>query len=228
MKPRSINTVSTPVVTPINAKVQKLGISFRAFAKKSAKCVLGMAETVTKAKRLSAAEFINFCNLVGLDPTSSRIRKLIVIGNNLDRLKKHLKVLPPNWTTIYEIAQMDDDLIDRLVRGGILTPTATAASLSPQTPPARPKQSRASSAVPNGTQSSGRVDDFLQLDGSEVVAHFDDWLDAEKLQVLTTACDSLRSIGAEIQFGEIIEEMIDCAVDDGDDSRTLEVEHACV
>lgn len=225
MKPQIINTSKPVSIVPINSKVEKLGISFRAFAKKSAKCVLGMAETVTKAKRLSAAEFINFCNLVGLDPTSSRIRKLIVIGSNLDKLRKHLKALPPNWTTIYEIAQMDDDLIARLVREGILTPTATAASLAPQKTPARPK-GRASSGVPNGTRSSGRLDELMQLDGSEVVAHFDDWLDAEKLQVLTTACDSLRSIGAEIHLGGNIEEMIECAVDDGNDSRALEAEHA--
>lgn len=217
-------------LTAISPKVERLKISFHSFAKKSAKCVLGMGETVVKAKQLASGEFENFCYLVGLDPMSSRVRKLIVIGNNVDKLKKHLKALPPNWTTIYEIAQMDEGLIDRLVDEGVLTPAVTAASLPTSKRAPTPKRttsgSRASGSVPNGTRTPGKLDDFLELDGSEVVAHFDDWLDAEKLRVLTTACDSLRSIGAEVHLGESIEEMIDCAVDGGDGSRTLEVAHA--
>lgn len=86
MQFKSINS-TVPTVAPINGKVKSLGVSFRSFAKKSAKCVLGMAETAVKAKSLSTDEFVNFCALVGLEPSSSRLRKLIVIGNNVDKLK---------------------------------------------------------------------------------------------------------------------------------------------
>lgn len=224
MKHHSINT-KAPLVSAVNGKVEKLGVSFRSFAKKSAKCVLGMAEIVVKAKDLTPAEFRNFCDLVGLDPGSSRIRKLLVIGNNVDKLKIHLKSLPPNWTTIYEIAQMDDDLICRLVDGGSLTTSSTAASIRASSKP-NAKSSKMNAPSPRNATSEGTLQSFFERDGLEVIAHFKDWLCSDRVKVLSEACDALRSIGAEVQFGDVIEDMIEEASPDDDCAINEEVEDA--
>ena len=68
---------------------------------------------------------IEFVDLVSLLPISqSTISKLLLIGRN-KYLPTKTNSLPPHWTTIYEISQLEETEFDDGVREGFINPSST-------------------------------------------------------------------------------------------------------
>ncbi len=93
--------------------------AFNQFSKKTAESVVGMAETVYKAKNnLIPIQFEQFCEGIRYDKNSPTIRKLEQIGKQAEVLKKHAEHLPNNWTTIYYLAQLSSETLDEMIESG--------------------------------------------------------------------------------------------------------------
>jgi murein tripeptide amidase MpaA len=99
---------------------------YKAAAKKSSGATIEMAETIVLAvHELKGRALEVFYDAIGLDPESSTVRKLIIIGRSSPRLKRHLNRLPNAWTTLYELARLKSDQFETLVASGSLHPLAT-------------------------------------------------------------------------------------------------------
>jgi hypothetical protein len=66
-----------------------------------------------------------FCESVGLDRTSSKFRKFKQIGNKSSVFLTHLNTLPNSFSVLYEIATLDADSFDELLRLNLLGPNVT-------------------------------------------------------------------------------------------------------
>lgn len=125
---------------------------FNTFARKTAEGVLEMAKVVCEAKKLKDSEFYKFCEIVGMDGSSSTVTKLIKIGQKYEYLIGHAEKLPANWTTVYELAKLTEEQIEGLIDRGVISTSLIAADLNAalgkQT---KPKAKKAEPQLPNGT-----------------------------------------------------------------------------
>ena len=103
---------------------------FNSFARKTAEGVLEMAKVVFDARKLKDSEFYRFCEIVGMDGSSSTAQKLIAIGKKYDCLIGHSEKLPPNWTTVYEVSKLTEEQIESLIDRGVLTASLIASDLN--------------------------------------------------------------------------------------------------
>jgi hypothetical protein len=103
---------------------------YKAAAKKSCGATIEMAETIVQAvHELKGRPLAVFYKAIGLDPESSTVRKLIIIGRSSPRLKRHLNRLPSAWTTLYELARLKSDEFETLLASCALHPLATCDEL---------------------------------------------------------------------------------------------------
>jgi len=65
---------------------------------------------VESEEQLSDVEFLDMVNQLPI--SQSTISKLLMIGKN-SYLPNKVEYLPPHWTTIYEISQLDEQQIDK-------------------------------------------------------------------------------------------------------------------
>ena len=72
---------------------------------------------------LSRKDYKLFCNQVHLK--GSEERKYKRIGEDAERLRKHIELLPPNHTTIYYVARTGREEFDKLIGSGALCATMT-------------------------------------------------------------------------------------------------------
>lgn len=132
----------------VSASVVKLVSDFRGFVSKTAQGILEMARVVYDAKKLGKEEFEVFCDEIGYQASSSTIRKLNSIGKKYAFLQSHKNALPSNWTTLYQISRLTEEVIKSKIEEGVISPTlngkgvAVALGLNDQT---------AKKSVPNGT-----------------------------------------------------------------------------
>ena len=83
---------------------------YKGYAKKSAENVLGLARTIMRVEdELGSLYRTAFYAEVGLDHDPSKLTKLKKIGENLTRFQPYLEDLPNSWTTLYELARLDDE-----------------------------------------------------------------------------------------------------------------------
>jgi hypothetical protein len=123
------------VVSELNLVVETKDISvlvekFNSFARKTAEGVLDMAKVVFDARKLKDSEFYRFCEIVGMNGSSSTAQKLIAIGKKYDCLIGHSEKLPPNWTTVYEVSKLTEEQIESLIDRGVLTASLIASDLN--------------------------------------------------------------------------------------------------
>lgn len=106
-------------------------ISYRASIKKSAFSILELANIVYEAKNnLSEKDYDEFCSQIAVDKKSSYLKKLNCIAIKASRFTAYVEFLPPNYTTIYALTQLDDDTFKRVVAANVLSPAMTASDLS--------------------------------------------------------------------------------------------------
>ncbi len=120
------------------------------FARKTAEGVLEMAKVVCEARKLKDSEFFKFCEMVGMDGSSSTVKKLIRIGQKYEYLIGHAEKLPANWTTVYELAKLTEEQIEELIDRGVICTSLIAADLNAALgKPTKPKNKKLETQIPN-------------------------------------------------------------------------------
>jgi hypothetical protein len=79
---------------------------------------------------------------VKLDPKGSTVRKLMAIGQQLPRFQPYLNIIPNTWTTLYELARLEDEEFKMVVDSGVLHPLVTLREIDEVRgrPSTKPKQ----------------------------------------------------------------------------------------
>ena len=109
-----------------NENVDDLVREYNAFAKKSSENVLGLASTILRVDDLDRrSDRERFYEEVKLDPKGSTARKLRVIGEKLPRFQPFLSIIPNTWTTLYELAKLEDEEFRAVIDSGVLHPFVT-------------------------------------------------------------------------------------------------------
>ena len=136
--------------------VEALVRRYQSFARGSAQNIIELAETVSTAMTDLVGQYRNeFFRQIKLNPESSKVRKLKLIGDHSPRFVPYLEILPSNWTTLYELARLEVEDFKRIVDAGVLTPLATWKEIS----------------------------EPLKADSSEPRSHFPVTFDLESIQV---------------------------------------------
>lgn len=116
-------TKKSTISPEISAIIDDLVVRYYGFGKASVKGILGLAETVRQAKdELGDKYLATFYERIKVKPDGSTYRKLIKIDSMRTRFEPVLDKLPNNWTTIYELAKLDDHEFRQLVDDDVLHP----------------------------------------------------------------------------------------------------------
>lgn len=128
-----IKSTATFFPVAINPKIEEYASQYRLCIKKTAASILELACVVGEAKKdLSCEEFRKFRLSIGAPSSKdSYIKKLLKIANSSARLSLVSDSLPPNYTTLYELAKMSSDSFQKVHHDGVLSPDMTAKTLSP-------------------------------------------------------------------------------------------------
>jgi len=128
-----IKSIATIFPVAINPKIEEYASQYRLCIKKTAASILELACVVGEAKKdLSCEEFRKFRLSIGAPSSKdSYIKKLLKIANSSARLSLVSDSLPPNYTTLYELAKMPSDSFQKVRNDGVLSPDMTAKTLSP-------------------------------------------------------------------------------------------------
>jgi len=132
-----------------NRAYTKLMSEFRAVWKDSAETFIKRAEILKKAKaELGENEldytFEGFCEELGMKPRASSkgqlvehstVKKMLKIGKEASRFYPVLDQLPDNWTTLYELAKLDEDTFNQVIEDERFNPKMTAKVLAEICPP---------------------------------------------------------------------------------------------
>lgn len=103
----------------VQTYVQKISDSWRESVEK----ILQTSKLLVESEeRLSDIEFLELIEKLPI--SQSTISKLLMIGKN-NVLPTKTKYLPPHWTTIYEISQMDRNEINVGIKEGFISPSST-------------------------------------------------------------------------------------------------------
>jgi hypothetical protein len=109
----------------VGLSVDQLVREYNDFAKSSSGNLLGLASTVLAAEDLGRRDRERFYADVKLDPKGSTARKLMAIGQQLPRFQPYLNIIPNTWTTLYELARLEDEEFKIVVDSGVLHPLVT-------------------------------------------------------------------------------------------------------
>lgn len=197
MNSNTVNTTQSnkPVIT--NTEVIGYADTFKTYFIKTAENILEMAKVAFTAKtKLGSNQFREFSYLIGFDPSSSTLKKLQVIGKNYDALSKNITVLPANWTTLYEIAQLPEDKFNAAIDKGVINPNVLGRdvkALSDNNP--KPASSKAPNGTSEDTSSGYRL--TVRLSTSP------DKKTVDKLRKIIAECKSIKS--AEVEFSSLEE-----------------------
>jgi hypothetical protein len=102
---------------------------FNSYKRKSAENIIEMGRVVLEAKSLPRDEYHLFCSLIGYDHGSSTIRKLESIGSKYEYLISKSDRLPTNWTVIYEISRLGEDVIEDYIQSNKITDQSTGSAI---------------------------------------------------------------------------------------------------
>jgi hypothetical protein len=157
---KTVNLIEKNVINTMNLNVDspqivELVSEFHRFARKTAEGVLEMAATVYRASNLKHySEFVRFCELVGHDSRGSTIKKLRKIGERYEFLLAKAEKLPATWTTVYQIAQLANEEIERLIDKGVIHSQMQVRELDlalNKKPKGQPTEAIVKAQVPIGT-----------------------------------------------------------------------------
>jgi len=102
---------------------------FKSYKRKTAENIIEMGRVVIEAKSFPIDEYHDFCLLIGYDWTSSTVRKLESIGNKYEYLISKSDNLPTNWTVLYEISRLGEDVIEDYIQNNKITPQSTGSAI---------------------------------------------------------------------------------------------------
>jgi hypothetical protein len=132
------NQMQTEIITKSESKIDYTNMTvsqytaaFKSSMRKTAEAVLEMARVAYEAENnLTRQAYAQFCKQIGFKTEDSTLSKLKSIGAKYEILKKNEDKLPPNWTSIYKIAQATSDVVQGLIDGNKISPTTTGAELN--------------------------------------------------------------------------------------------------
>ena len=125
------NTIITAqgATTPANS-IADYVTQYRHYARKTVENIILLGKTVYEAdKFLSQNDFKAFCNEVNLDSEGPTYRKLRIIGKMSERFNNHIDMMPNSWTTVYELAKINDEAFAKLVDGNVLNKDITSKEI---------------------------------------------------------------------------------------------------
>jgi len=144
----------------VSEKAVVLIEEFRTHARKTAESILEMGKIVYEAKKLKDYEFSFFCAQIGFERSSPTIRKFALIGKKYELLISKSKNLPSNWTTIYDVALLGNELIEEYVNNGSINQATTGKevkkllgkdkNVNEKTTEAKPEESSVQNGTPEG------------------------------------------------------------------------------
>jgi len=187
------------VVSELNLVVETKDISvlvekFNSFARKTAEGVLEMSKVVFEARKLKDSEFYRFCEIVGMNGSSSTAQKLIAIGKKYEYLIGYSEKLPPNWTTVYEVSKLTEEQIESLIDRGVLTASLIASDLNAALGKENKVKVKTSTPIPNG------IDEGLgfrvQLSSNP---------DREMVKKIKNRIGELKKLNGQLQVGTTLE-----------------------
>lgn len=115
----------------IEADVSTYVDRFNKSMKKTAESIIEMGRTISEACQvLGPRPLAQFCEEIGMETSNPMFKKLKKIGERHARLEANLTQLPNTWTTIYKIAQLNDDNFAKVVESNVLTPYVTAKQIN--------------------------------------------------------------------------------------------------
>ena len=110
--------------------IADLVTQYRHYARKTVENIILLGKTVYEAdKFLSQNDFKAFCNEVNLDSEGPTYRKLRIIGKMSERFNDHIDMMPNSWTTVYELAKINDDAFAKLIDGNVLNKDITSKEI---------------------------------------------------------------------------------------------------
>jgi hypothetical protein len=109
--------------------IDSLVKEFVTYGKLAAEHHIRRCSTLVRAKAKGKNGFVDFCERVHCKPDSSTTRKYLKIGLEADWLLPIAPHLPPEWTTIYDVAVLGRDNANELIEQGVLNPQAPAKVL---------------------------------------------------------------------------------------------------
>ena len=191
--------MTASVVGGLNLVVDTKEISvlvekFNSFARKTAEGVLEMAKVVFEARKLKDSEFYRFCEIVGMDGSSSTAQKLIAIGKKYDFLIGHSEKLPPNWTTVYEVAKLTEEQIESLIDRGVLTASLIASDLNAALGKVKKAKTKSPNLLPNGNDEG--LGFRVQLSSKP---------DRETSKKIQKLIEELKKLNVQLQVGQTLE-----------------------
>lgn len=114
----------------VAATVNHYADQFRGLRQKSSENIIEMACVVCAARsRLSEIQFGQFCKAIGYNCKSSSIRKFEQIGKQAALLSKYFQKLPNNWTSLYNLVQLDPVILESVLDDGTVSPDITGTEI---------------------------------------------------------------------------------------------------
>ena len=124
------------------SKLKEYVSKYSALSTKSVESILDIGSLMFDAKTELASEYESFLTAIKYDAKSSSVRKWQVIGKSRTKLEVYKDHIPPMWSTIYALAELDASVLDELVTNDVLKSSMTAKELkSALTPKLRDKKS---------------------------------------------------------------------------------------
>ena len=124
------------------SKLKEYVSKYSALSTKSVESILDIGSLMLDAKTELLSEYETFLSAIKYDNKSSSVRKWHVIGKSRTKLEMYKDRIPPMWSTIYALAELDASVLDELVTNDVLKSSMTAKELkSALTPKLRDKKS---------------------------------------------------------------------------------------
>lgn len=122
--------------------VEELIERYRHWTKKSAQAVIEKASAFSDAEMLSDEDEIErFYREIGYRRDDATSKKYRQIGSRRSRFIQNIDLMPDDWTTIYELAKLEDDQFQKLVDDKVLHQKVTMGAIAKHLEAATPRLS---------------------------------------------------------------------------------------
>ena len=112
------------------SKLKEYVSKYSALSTKSVDSILDIGSLMLDAKtELQQTEYESFLSAIKYESKSSSVRKWHVIGKSRTKLEMYKDRMPPMWSTIYALAELDASVLDELVTNDVLKSSMTAKEL---------------------------------------------------------------------------------------------------
>jgi hypothetical protein len=128
------NTMSDGTATSVESAkptISELVNRYHSIGKRSVRAILDIGILLVEAEKqveegdLAEADLNEFYERINLRRDGSTAKKYKAIGKKASMLESRIELIPNNWTTMAQLAQLEKDQFDRLVQDNILHPGVT-------------------------------------------------------------------------------------------------------